>query len=252
VIVSPFTFLGSYFAQIKSPLQYSKFAASTNDSSLKLPGQIIFIVAYFPAFVVSVVFFIFTNFRYKYIDRSSSEYIHFIAPTIMLILHFAKRLFESCCIHICSNKTALSVGCLIAGSYCFAVAVPLYYQLISGDMQNYRDCNVSFKIGCILYVIGQTGNFYHHYLLRRNRLHSKQKYVIPEGGFFHFVWTPHYFFEIMSWIGMAVTSRHLIFYSSIVSMVGYLCGRSQTTKEWYLKKFADKCPDRKAIIPFLL
>lgn len=254
-LITPIAFLGSYSGQIKSPLKYSKFSGSDKEkSTCKVNGKILLIVAYFPAFVISIILYRYFHSQNPNLDTSTSQYRQFIAPSILLIVHFAKRLIESLFIHICSNKSEFGLAILIATNYSLVVGLTLYYQLLNGKVDDYKDCNMSFIIGIILYIIGQFGNFYHHYLLRINRLNNKTKarYVIPKGGLFTFVWMPHYFFEIISWIGMAVTSRHLTFYSTIMGMVGYLCGRSISTKNWYLQKFRDDCPDRKAIIPFIL
>ena len=262
-LAAPIFFAFTYIGQINDPLKYSKFSGpqQSDKTIIKVSGKIFLIIAYLPAFIFAfntLIFYIYFHSDNPNINTSTNEYKHLIATNIMLILHFAKRLIESMFIHICSNKSALSLSLMIAGNYSFVVLLTLYYQLLNGKIDDYINCNKSFLIGIILFSIGQFGNFYHHYLLRINRLNDKSKsknkqskYVIPYGGFFKFIWMPHYFFEIISWIGMAVTSRHLTFYSSIIGMIGYLIGRAVTTKTWYKKKFADQCPDRKAIIPFV-
>ena len=146
-----------------------------------------------------------------------------------------------------------TVALMVTTSYSYETAYTLYNQLINGKVDNYKNCEKSFKIGVCLYLMGEIGNLYHHYLLRRNRLNNKsnKRYVIPQGGFFRFIWTPHYFFEIISWIGMMVTSRHITFYTVLPSMFAYLFARANTTKKWYQEKFGDECPQREAIIPFI-
>ena len=65
---------------------------------------------------------------------------------------------------------------------------------------------------------GRFGNLYHHYLLRTLRdddsnKKKNQKYKVPMGGFFSAcggVAAPHYLFELISWWGIGVCTRHFI------------------------------------------
>ena len=139
--------------------------------------------------------------------------------------------------------------------YAPITAMALYYQLNKGDVNDYIDCDNSFKFGISLFIIGQIGNLYHHWLLRQNKLKNNTRnepYVVPKGGLFSLLWSPQYLFEFMAWIGMATTSRHASFWVCAPSIFGYLSGRAVRAKGWYENRFGDKCPDRKAIVPFVL
>merc|ERR1740123_419110 len=251
-----FTAVANYFGQQTNPMAYSKFAPKK--SSNQVSGNVMYLVAYFPAFCAAM--YIFYKYAKPMMEQTStttmmSAYWHFLTPNVLLILHFAKRLYESLFVHISTSKSNFFVGFQIGTFYALGVIMMLYYQLLDGKATNYIQCEKSFVIGIVLFIVGQYGNYYHHYLLRLGRLNNKKKnvkYVVPTGGFFRYVWCPHYLFEIVAWLGMAVVSKHLMFYVNMLGMTGYLIGRSKKTKEWYTKQFGAKCPNRKAIIPLLV
>lgn len=115
-----------------------------------------------------------------------------------------------------------------------------------------------------LFITGILGNLYHHYLLSTLRSKSNKKgttttttttttrYVAPKGGLFEYVAAPHYFFELIGWLGIAVVSGHLNVYLIFASMCSYLSGRSVAQNEFNREKFEDAWPaTRKSLVPFL-
>ncbi len=105
-------------------------------------------------------------------------------------------------------------------------------------------------------MVGQLGNFYHHWLLASLRP-SKTKdegasaYKVPSSGMFHLVTMPHYTFELVSWFGVAVVAGSLNSLLVVASMTSYLGGRAVATKRWYVANLKGFPRERKAIIPFL-
>mmetsp|Transcript_91601 Transcript_91601/g.182500 ORF Transcript_91601/g.182500 Transcript_91601/m.182500 type:complete len:260 (-) Transcript_91601:237-1016(-) len=73
-------------------------------------------------------------------------------------------------------------------------------------LSTYGVVNSSLRLaGAVLFVIGQIGNYWCHSHLRELRAEKKalgtHKYVIPSAGPFQYVATPHYSFELLSWLG---------------------------------------------------
>jgi very-long-chain enoyl-CoA reductase len=75
--------------------------------------------------------------------------------------------------------------------------------------------------------------------------------VPPEGGLFSFVAAPHYFFEVIGWVGIGVVAQQLNAIFVALSMASYLSGRAKSTNDFYLKTFDEsEWPrSRKAILP---
>ncbi|RWV89150.1 hypothetical protein GW17_00048716 [Ensete ventricosum] len=106
--------------------------------------------------------------------------------------------------------------------------------------------------GVVLFLVGITGNFYHHYLLSKLREKKGDKrYRIPKGGLFRLVVCPHYLFEILGFVGVSLISQTVFAFSVAAGTVFYLMGRSYATRRWYLSKFQDFPKQVKALIPYV-
>lgn len=132
------------------------------------------------------------------------------------------------------------------------------------------DC---LQYGLAAYVVGELGNLYHHYLLSTLRTTDKNgkviisksdkggsdeefdvksNYLVPTGGLFDYVTMPHYFFELIAWLGIAIVSQDLNVYLVFASMCTYLLTRAKATKIWYLKNVNNYPEDRKVLVPFII
>jgi len=103
--------------------------------------------------------------------------------------------------------------------------------------------------GLLLFLIGISGNFYHHCLLSKLRSKDDKEYKVPKGGLFDLVICPHYLFEILGILGISLTAQTLYAFSFFVGTTLYLSGRSYSTRRWYLSQFKDFPKDVKALIP---
>jgi len=107
-----------------------------------------------------------------------------------------------------------------------------------------------------LFGVGIAGNLYHHYLLanlRDSKNTDGPKYVAPKGGLFNYVAAPHYFFELLGWLGIAVVAQQMNAYLVFVCMTSYLAGRAYSQNGWNRSKFSesDWPASRKNVIPFI-
>jgi steroid 5-alpha reductase family enzyme len=79
---------------------------------------------------------------------------------------------------------------------------------------------IEMWLGLEFWIIGEYGNYYHHKLLGSLRKNSTDKnanekkensqsgsrWQIPQGALFSLVSCPHYFFEVVSWLGFVIAS----------------------------------------------
>jgi very-long-chain enoyl-CoA reductase len=105
-------------------------------------------------------------------------------------------------------------------------------------------------------VIGIRGNLKHHLILANLRSSGGPKktgYVAPKGGLFDYVAAPHYMFELIAWLGMAIAANHLNVYLVFFTMTSYLSGRSVAQNVWNREHFSkqDWPTSRKNLVPFL-
>lgn len=164
---------------------------------------------------------------------------------LAVAFHFVKRVLESLFVHKYAGKIDLFTTFAIAGFYSLAAGM---IGWLNRNPLSVPDA--WFYIGISLYIIGMAGNFYHHKLLADLRKNSLD-YFIPKGGLFEYVVCPHYLFEILIWLGIALLSRHLVAWIILLFIVLYLVTRSLRALKWYHEKFQDFPKDRKAILPFV-
>lgn len=101
-------------------------------------------------------------------------------------------------------------------------------------------------------ITDHKGNYYHHYLLANLRKPGDKSYKVPSGGLFEYVACPHYLFEIITWIGMAIITQHLMNLYFVSGMSLYLGRRSMAQNKWNRTMLKDKYPKgRKNLMPFI-
>ncbi len=165
--------------------------------------------------------------------------------SLAILIHFAKRCYEVLVVHKYSGPIGVASVVQITGGYT-AVSIYSAYLLPFIPFQ----IDAVMVMGVILFTFGQIFNFYHHKLLANLR-ESESGYFIPRGGFFEKVTCPHYFFEVMAWIGIAMISRHIDMFLLALMIGSYLTGRSAKASEWYREKFSDYPDSRKNIFPYV-
>ncbi|KAI4351245.1 hypothetical protein L6164_005621 [Bauhinia variegata] len=220
-------------------LQYSKFWSITN-AQKRIPSKRGMILGYTPAFLLALAsFWILPNQSFRFMLLKS-----------VLTLHFFKRIFEVLFIHKYSGNMALDTAILIPLCYLSNTATIVYAQNLT---QTFPEPPIDLLYpGMALFLVGISGNFYHHYLLSKLRAKDEKEYKIPKGGLFDLVICPHYLFEIIESIGVSFISQTLPAFIFSISSGSYLMGQSISTRRWYISKFEDFPKDVKAIIPFVL
>lgn len=163
-----------------------------------------------------------------------------------LFIHFSKRFLETQLLHIFSGPVGIFTV-LVAASFYSLAAFMIGYL----NHQPLPALDNWFYLGLVLFPVGIVGNFVHHKILANLR-RDKQDYFIPEGCLFRLMVCPHYLFEIITWLGIALMSRHLAAFLAVGFMLAYLSARSLRTLDWYREKFPNFPSDRKAILPFIL
>lgn len=239
----------------ESAAPYSKFAnkKKDNDKPAQISSRNGMLIIYTPALIVSLISIILTMTLMK-----SPSYYPSVS-SVLCFLHFLKRDLEVLFLHKYSGSTP----------YSMAITIGVYYALVSllvisvspsFDLLSLGEgvLTQNMKIGLILFFTGSTGNFYHHFLLaklRSTKISSteEKKYYPPTGGLFEYVAAPHYFFELIAWLGIAFASSHVNALLVFCSMSSYLCGRSVSQNKWNREKFTkEEWPrSRKNILPFI-
>lgn len=242
------------------PAPYSKFSSGGT-----LTGRQGMLVIYAPAFLLTCYIAASNNFNLI----PTEPYRPSILADLLLI-HFGKRIIETLFLHSYSKGVEASTAIAIGVYYSIVCAIILFFNMfvdVASAAHVYSPR--IFLAGISLFAVGEVGNWYHHYLLAKLRVDDKgnnknnnnnkkndaaktvaSNYVLPRGGLFPLVTMPHYFFELVAWLGIALVSQQLNTFLVFSSMASYLAGRSVATSEWY-KKNLDNYPSKKHLVPFL-
>ncbi|XP_058183369.1 steroid 5-alpha-reductase DET2-like [Rhododendron vialii] len=222
-------------------LQYSKFwNVGSQKSTFKVSGRKGMFMVYFPAFLFGLASFcLFPN-----------QGLRFILVKSALTIHFLKRTLEVLFVHKYSGPMFVDIATMISLNYFINTALMIYAQHLNRGLM---EPQVDLKYpGIAIFLVGLSGNFYHHCLLSNLRGEGKQEYYkIPKGGLFSLVICPHYLFEILGFIGVSCIAQTWSAVSFTLGSAILLMGRSYGTRRWYLSKFEDFPEDVKAIFPFV-
>lgn len=225
-------------------LNYSKFwnvqnSPSTYVKKVKISSRTGMLLLYSPAAIAGLSSFLI----------SPNGGVRYLMVKAAVSIHFSKRVFETLFVHKYSGAMMLDSAILISSSYLFAASGMIYIQSMT---VGFAEPSIDLKyLGLLVFIIGTSGNFYHHYLLANLRSKNETGYKIPTGGLFGFVICPHYLFEIIALFGISLMAQTLFAFSVSIGSAIYLAGRSHVTRKWYLSKFEDFPKNVKALIPFV-
>ena len=246
-----FLVVASYSQETTSPTEYSKFA---NGKQLldPIPSRIGMLRIYVPSVLAAA-----GSMVYQIL------YDQWSLATPLLLLHFLKRCLEVAFLHHYSGSMPKAS----------ADQIGIYYAMVTllvsltATTRSHIESDFLHGIGLALFGLGELGNFYHHCVLRSLRKNDKNadrkkvtanstkqqqhNYVAPTGGFFRFVATPHYLFELIAWLGVACVAQQLHAFLVVASTASYLAGRAVMTNRLYSQRFNEKewPRTRKALVP---
>jgi protein-S-isoprenylcysteine O-methyltransferase Ste14 len=158
----------------------------------------------------------------------------------MLLAHFAKRVGETLLLHRYSGSADGPTAAFIGTYYALICGIILHFQS-AVPVALYASVPWTLPLGAALFAVGETGNLAHHALLARLRRDpaATTRYTLPRGGLFHAVVAPHYFFELVAWLGIAAVACQLNALLVFCSMSAYLAGRAVATSKWYTENLSE-------------
>merc|ERR1719461_780541 len=113
----------------------------------------------------------------------------------LLLMHFAKRIFEVMFVHIYSAPIPIFTVLYLSATY---ISIALLFK-VELSQELVADPGLRM-LGVVMWVRGQLVNGWHHWLLRILRTNGrpcsgadgddKRHYFVPEGGLFEFILFP--------------------------------------------------------------
>jgi len=120
-------------------------------------------------------------------------------------VHFARRASESAWVHRYGKASVPTSDVVTEYIYYSGFAA---WNAVSLTSASYRQPAVWLvALGVVVFVLAELGNALAHRMLRTLRPAGSRLRVIPHGFLFERVSSPHYLFEILSWVGFALLTE---------------------------------------------
>eukprot|EP00961_Rhodomonas_salina_P016031 215796-Rhodomonas_salina.1 len=211
---------------------YSKFTSNGPDKSVPIPTRVGMFFLYFCPLIVALAV--------HFSAVESSTYNNVVVLNIAA--HFVKRIAEVLFVHKYSGSMNVNTTILIALVYCLHSFANSYTAQYDMPLEH-QPSSWQQQVGFLVLWFGEFGTVYYHNLLANLRQPGDKRYKVPSGGLFKYVCCPHYLFELIAFIGLAILSNHVVGITTVISMTGYLLGRSAATLKWYQEKAKAKTFD---------
>ncbi|KAI9253204.1 hypothetical protein BY458DRAFT_521941 [Sporodiniella umbellata] len=165
-----------------SRMGYSKFEERTSGSS-KIASRQGMLLIYMPSLFLSIGLFC----LHKSENLAKESHVQLLS--LLLVFHYTKRVIEVIFVHSYSGYCNLKDSLRISSCY-FGYALFLVLWTVQVPTDRIRLSLIKQGLG--LFVLGESINGYHHWLLRSLRAKGSREYKIPYQGLFNYVWCPHY------------------------------------------------------------
>jgi len=172
---------------------------------------------------------------------------------VMWSYHFGRRTAESAWVHRYSKPQVPLGDVLIEYVYYWGFAAWIAVSLTPNEQRGSVPALVA--LGSVVFVVAEWGNARAHRMLRDLRPEGSSTRLIPCGFLFERVSSPHYLFEILSWVGFALTVQTWAATAFLVVGAAILASWARARHVAYLKDFdgldgREKYPvSRRALIP---
>jgi very-long-chain enoyl-CoA reductase len=169
--------------------------------------------------------------------------------------HFLRRAYESALVHRYSKARIEPGDYSTEYAYYWGFAAWIAWSVSS---PTYREPGLLLQsLGLVGFLVAERGNARAHRLLRDLREPGSSLKRIPRGFLFERLSCPHYFFEILSWVGFNLVTGTLAGTVFLLVGAGILAAWARTRHLAYQREFDGRegrelyPPERRALIPFL-
>jgi very-long-chain enoyl-CoA reductase len=147
------------------------------------------------------------------LGAAKTEYIQ--VTTVMWMLHYTKRIFETAFVHIYS-QASVPIWSLKDNSsvkncaYYWGFTVAMAVSVVATSVSYYASTSQVQELGMEIFVVSEILNGYCHLALRKLRPKGSLAHFCPRGFLFNRITCPNYTFEILSWIGFAMYAQTIV------------------------------------------
>lgn len=195
------------------------------------------------------------------------------SPTAMTILYFTSNsqstlqlFFLACWLLHYIHRTFIYPFAMMGKNKPYPVLLILFaiiFNVLNGFTNGYEVFHINvysgswistpnFIIGLPMFVAGFVINKRSDGILQHLKRKNPNDYCIPYGGMFKYISCPHYFGELIEWLGWAIMTWSFAGLVFFIFTFANLFPRAIASHSWYKKNFKTYPENRKAIIPFLI
>ena len=221
---------GKHFKSTWGPCISSKYAWVIMEFPAVMVMLSIYVVNYSEQGLVSAVFiliwlshYVYRTFVYPFRTNNPSKPF----PVVIALMGFLFNILNG----------------IINGVYLFEIRVIENTEWLISSV---------FIVGLGLFIAGMLVNKKGESDFKRLVRSDVNTYVMPSGGLLDTISNPHYFGELIQWLGWAVLCWSPAGFAFFIFTFANLFPRAILNHRWYKKEFPDFPPGRKAIIPYLI
>ena len=158
--------------------------------------------------------------------------------TFLFQLHTARRLFECLFVSKTLQSSQMHLSHYIIG-LCFYLVTTLALDWENLEKEWPAKTHVVRGLGLLLFVYASFEQYLAHSYLASQRTGNskKQQYILPNERWFRLLPCPHYLFEIVLYVGLALVSQTLLAASVLVWVITDLYFAQEQQLKWYKTKF---------------
>lgn len=170
-------------------------------------------------------------------------------------VHFVRRTWESAFVHRYSKPSIGPSDYLTEYAYYWGFGAWIAWS-VTAPSARVLPLLVQ-ALGLLIFVCAETANAHAHRVLRDLRAPGSGQRQIPRGFVFRRLSCPHYFFEILSWVGFNLVTGTRAGLAFMLVGAGILSAWAHTRHAAYRKEFDGQDgrelypTERRALVPFL-
>lgn len=182
----------------------------------------------------------------NWVYQSSHQTLSACLPICCFQIHLTRRLLETMFMMKYPKEARMHVIAYLFG-LTYYIVVPLTYGTVLSHFSS------TVYIGTAIFLIGNVIQWHSHYVLSLLSTKGRGRYIIPREGLFNLVSCPHYFGEIVIYLGLAIMMLNgpLRVWYPFVWVVVNLTLAAKMTHTWYLVHFKTYPVQRKKLVPYV-
>ncbi|XP_075152581.1 polyprenal reductase [Haematobia irritans] len=189
-----------------------------------------------------------------------------LVAAVLMTLQCTRRFYETNFVQIFSKKSKINLSHYMVGYFHYFGAILAILLNTEGFVAGSLPSTFSFKkitvlqYACLfLFHFSWTQQYKSNMILVNLRKDSKtgkietEKHLLPTGGFFDFVSSPHMLFEVLMYFALMGILANSFTWKLVVAWVfSNQLMNALLTHQWYKENFKNYPKHRKALIPFIV